>query len=444
MKPLFKNSVIVILLFGTAIYLPSCKKEAIRPVVRTSAVSDITQTSALTGGTVTDDGDAAVTEYGICWSTSPNPTISTNKKNVGTGIGSFTSSLNGLNANTKYYVRAYAISSVGISYGNEVTFTTIDIIKATTIPVIKTTSVTEITMASAVIGSSITTDGGQEIFDKGIYWATTPFPTTNYRRTSWGVGTETFPDIIYGLHPSTKYYVRAYAVNAVGTAYGDELSFTTLALSPIIFNPDLAYGSIADVDGNLYKTIQIGTQIWMAENLKTTKFNDGAPIPYATDDMEWEKLTTPGFCWYDNDPSSFKDAYGALYNWYAVNTDKLCPIGWHVPTNAEWYSLSYYLGVEAGGKMKETGTIKWVNPNTGASNVSGFTAIPGGSRDPFYQEWRYSTFGYFGYNSAWWSATEHGSPNVGYAAWLYYKESTFSNESQAVKIAGLSVRCLKD
>ncbi len=188
------------------------------------------------------------------------------------GIGSFTISLDGLTANTKYYLRAYAINSAGISYGNEVTFTTIDIMNAPKVPVIKTTLVTEITVASAVIGSLITTDGGQEIIDKGIDWGVSPFPTTTYRRTSWGIGTETFPDIIYGLHPSTKYYVRAYAVNAMGTGYGDELSFTTLEVSSINFNPDLAYGSIADVDGNLYKTIQIGTQIWMAENLRTTKF----------------------------------------------------------------------------------------------------------------------------------------------------------------------------
>jgi len=439
MKPIIKISVIVILLFGTAIFFTSCKKEETLPDVTTIPVTNITQTSALAGVTVTDDGGAEVTAMGFCWSTSPNPTINSNRMDIGTGIGSFTRVLNGLTANTKYYVRAFATNSAGTNYGNEVTFTT-----GSTVPIIKTISVTEITMASAVIGSSITTDGGQEIIDKGICWATIPFPTTNYKRTSWGIGTETFPDIIYGLHPSTKYYVRAYAVNAVGTAYGDELSFTTLAVSPIIFNPDLAYGSIADVDGNLYKTIQIGTQIWMAENLKTTRFNDGAPIPYVTDDIEWEKLTTPGYCWYDNDPSSFKDIYGALYNWYAVNTYKLCPIGWHVPTNAEWNNLSDYLGINAGGKMKETGTIKWVNPNTGASNISGFTAIPGGSRDPFYQEWRYSTFGYLGYNSSWWSATEYSNPNVGYAAWLYTKESTFSNGSIAAKISGLSVRCLKD
>jgi len=441
MKPLIKNSIIVILLFGTAIYLPSCKEEMTLPVVALTYVSEITQTSAITGGTVTDDGDAPVTEFGICWSTSPNPTIGINKKNIGAGIGSFTVSIDGLTANTKYFVRAYAISSAGTSYGNEVTFTT-----ASTVPIVKTTSVTEITVASAVIGSSITSDGGQNIIDKGICWATNPNPTIDIRRTSWGSfdGTKTFPDIIYDLHPSTKYYVRAYAINAVGIAYGDELTFTTLAVSPIIFNPDLAYGSVADADGNLYKIIQIGNQTWMAENLRTTKFNDGESIPLVTGDIEWEKLTTPGYCWYDNDPSSYKDPYGALYNWYAVNTEKLCPEGWHVPANAEWNILSNYLGADAGGKMEETGTIKWVNPNTGASNVSGFTAIPGGSRDPFYQEWRYSTFGYLGYNSSWWSATEHGSPNVGYAAWLFSDKSTFSNEFQAVKIAGLSVRCLKD
>jgi len=180
----------------------------------------------------------------------------------------------------------------------------------------------------------------------------------------------------------------------------------------------------------------------MAENLRTTKFNDGASIPHVTDDIEWEKLTTPGYCWYDNDPSSFKDTYGALYNWYAVNTDKLCPTGWHVPTNDEWNILSSYLGIDAGGKLKETGATKWVNPNTGASNISGFSAVPGGSRDPFYQEWRYSTFSFLGYNSTLWSATAY-SNDIGYGAWLYSKESDFY-VFRATKIDGMSVRCVKD
>jgi len=446
MKPLFKISVIVVLLTGTAMYLPSCKKEATLPSVSTIQVTDITQTSALAGVTLTNDGGAEVTAMGFCWSTSPNPTIYSNMMNIGTGIGigSFTRVLDGLAADTKYYVRAFATNGAGTAYGNQVSFTTNQIITGPTVPKTKTTSVTEITVATAVIGSFITTDGGLGIIDKGICWATTPNPTTNDSKTSWGIGTETFPDIIYGLIPSTKYYVRAYAMNALGTAYGDELSFTTSAVSPIIFNSDLAYGSISDSDGNLYKTIQIGTQTWMAENLRTTKFNDGASLPHVTVDTEWEALTTPGYCWYNNDPLSFRETNGGLYNWYAVNTGKLCPEGWHVPTNAEWNSLSDYLGTVAGGMMKETGTSKWVDPNTGASNISGFTAIPGGSREPYFLEWSYSTFSYIGYYGTWWSATEYSNPKAGYAAGLYAKESTFNNEYIPAKVAGLSVRCLKD
>ncbi len=411
----------------------------------TMDVFTITSTTASSGGIITDNGGGEITVSGVCWSTVENPTVNDNKTTLEAGSGAFYSILTNLTPNTTYYVRAYTTTSAGTAYGTQVTFTTRRSLLDSTVPAVITTSVTEITVASAVIGSLITTDGGQGIIDKGICWAATPDPTTNDRRTSNGSyrETETFPDIIYGLHPSTKYYVRAYAMNAVGTGYGDELSFTTPPVSPIMFNSDLAYGSIKDVDGNLYKTIQIGTQVWMAENLRTTKFNDGVSIPNVTDDMEWEKLTTPGYCWYDNDPSSFKDTYGALYNWYTVNTGKLCPTGWHVPTNAEWNILSDYLGTDAGGKMKETGTTTWVSPNTGASNFSGFTAIPGGSRDPYYQEWRYSTFSNLGYNSSWWSATE--SNNItGYAAWLYNKESVFYHGFQATKISGLSVRCVKD
>jgi len=411
----------------------------------TMDVFTITSTTASSGGIITDNGDGGITASGVCWSIVQNPTVNDSKTSLGAGSGAFFSILTNLTPNTTYYVRAYATTSSGTTYGNQVTFSTRPSISDSTVPVVITTSVTEITVASAVIGSLITTDGGQGIIDKGICWATNPLPTTSDRRTSNGSyrETETFPDIIYGLQPSTKYYVRAYAMNAVGTGYSNELSFTTSAIGPIMFNSDLAYGSIGDVDGNLYKTIQIGTQIWMAENLRTTKLNDGASIPNVTDDTEWEKLATPGYCWYDNDPSSFKDTYGALYNWYAVNTGKLCPTGWHTPTNAEWNILSDYLGTDAGGKMKETGTTTWVNPNIGANNTSGFTAIPGGSRDPNYQEWRYSTFSNLGYNSSWWSATEY-SNIAGHAAWLNNKESNFYDGFQSTKITGLSVRCLKD
>lgn len=147
--------------------------------------------------------------------------------------------------------------------------------------------------------------------------------------------------------------------------------------------------NVTDIDGNIYHTVQIGTQIWMVENLKTTKFNDGTTIPLVTDNIAWSKLTTPAYCWNKNIENN-KDTYGALYNWYAVNTGKLCPKGWHVPTDNDWTILANYLGGETydnkniesktGGKLKESGTIHWSSPNEGATNETGFTGLPGGSR----------------------------------------------------------------
>jgi uncharacterized protein (TIGR02145 family) len=136
-------------------------------------------------------------------------------------------------------------------------------------------------------------------------------------------------------------------------------------------------------DNEQYKTVKIGNQIWMAENLRSTKFNDGTAIPFIEDKKTWRKLTVPAYCVYDNDMDKHKMIYGNLYNWYVVNMGKLCPAGWHVPTHDEWTALSVYLGGEsvAGGKLKETGTIHWKSSNDGATNESGFTALPGGIRN---------------------------------------------------------------
>ena len=141
---------------------------------------------------------------------------------------------------------------------------------------------------------------------------------------------------------------------------------------------------VTDIDGNVYQTVTIGTQVWMVENLKTTRYIDGTAIPLDTNSSTWGGLTTPGYCWY-NDSAIYGNTYGALYNWYAVNTGKLAPAGWHVPTDSEWTVLTTYLGGEtvAGGKLKDTGTTYWQSPNTGATNASGFLALPGGFRSNF-------------------------------------------------------------
>ena len=141
-------------------------------------------------------------------------------------------------------------------------------------------------------------------------------------------------------------------------------------------------GTVTDVDGNVYNTVTIGTQCWLQENLKTTKYKDGTSIPLVTDNSAWGSLSTPGYCWYNND-DTYKNTYGALYNYYTVLTNNLCPSGWHVATEREWSTLVTYLGGAsiAGGKLKESGTTHWVTPNTGANNETGFIALPGGRRE---------------------------------------------------------------
>ena len=203
------------------------------------------------------------------------------------------------------------------------------------------------------------------------------------------------------------------------------------------------YGpNITDVEGNSYKTVTIGTQTWMAQNLKVSKYNDGTPMSNVKDSIEWSKLTTGAWCYYNKDEKN-NTKYGKLYNWYAVSktsngNKNVCPTGWHVPTDAEWTVLTDYLGGEsvAGGKMKEVGTTNWNSPNTSATNTSLFTGLPGGLR---YYNGHYSYIGYYGY---WWSSTEGGT----LYAWTRYLDSSngdagiYSND----KDYGLSVRCLRD
>jgi len=147
-------------------------------------------------------------------------------------------------------------------------------------------------------------------------------------------------------------------------------------------NPWPVYGSLTDLDGNSYKTRLLGSQTWMAENLKTTKYSDGTPIPVITNAASWSNIIGPACCWQENNPD-FKVKYGVLYNWYAVSTKKLCPAGWHIPTDEEWTQLTEYVGGEmtAGGKLKESGFRHWITPNSGATDEYAFRALPGGSFD---------------------------------------------------------------
>jgi uncharacterized protein (TIGR02145 family) len=294
---------------------------------------------------------------------------------TGNNSTSVSASISGLNAGTTYHFRVKAVNSLGTAFGDDFSFTANPIFLAT----ITTTLPSSITETTAISGGKITDDSGGTITERGVCWGTSANPTISGEHTTDGSGTGSFTSNMKCLSFATTYYVRAYATNSAGTAYGDQLSFLTPGVNPIIFNPNLTYGSVSDIDGNCYKTIQIGDQIWIAENLKTTRLNDNTMM---LNDTDWSTFTTQTYCWYNNDIAN-KNPYGALYNWYAVATGKLCPSGWHVPDNGEWADLEEFLGgnVVAGGKLKETGTTHWTIPNTGATNETGFTALPGGFRD---------------------------------------------------------------
>jgi hypothetical protein len=195
------------------------------PIVLTSNASNVLLTTATCGGNVTSSGGASVTVRGVCWSTSANPTTSNSKTTDGSGTGSFSSSLTGLTANTLYYVRAYATSSAGTAYGNEITFTTL---LNPVPPTITTEAISNITSSSAISGGNVSSDGGAMVFFRGVCWGTTPNPTIGDSYTVNGNGTGSFVSSITGLTQNTLYYIRAYAVNPAGTAYGNELTFTTL------------------------------------------------------------------------------------------------------------------------------------------------------------------------------------------------------------------------
>lgn len=205
-------------------------QEASLPSVSTNEVSDITMTSAMSGGNITSDGGASITSRGVCWSTEQNPTISNSHTSNGGETGTFTSSITELIANSTYYVRAFATNSVGTAYGNQISFTTL---ANPVLPTVTTNDITNITQTTADGGGNVTSDGGTEIIERGICWSTSHNPTINNNHASNGTGTGSFIVNITGLTANTTYYVRAYAKNNVGTAYGDEISFKTSATPTI-------------------------------------------------------------------------------------------------------------------------------------------------------------------------------------------------------------------
>lgn len=393
------------------------------PVVLSFQPDSILSSGFRANGRIASDGGSPLLFTGFCYATTPNTTILSSKNYAGTDTGNFSSFVPDLQPATTYFVKAYATNGVGTSYGSEFVVTTLP-----NLPEVVTAPVTSITRYTAVSGGEVLSDGGSPVVLRGICWSTSPSPTVLDNVTSDGSGIGTFTSSLTGLVAGTRYYVRSYATNSAGTAYGQEINF---------YSEFPALVAI-DGDGNVYQVDTIGNQIWISENLRTTSYNDGTPIPHITLTSDWNARTQPAYCWFNNDETANKLTYGALYNWYTTQTGKLCPTGWHVPDDTEWLELTTYLGGDAtaGGKLKETGTSHWLAPNTGATDEVGYTARPGGYR-------RYNgTFSSLTLLGYWWSVTEALVDHAWERSLQYNSSAGVRNYSH--KRNGFSVRCLKD
>jgi uncharacterized protein (TIGR02145 family) len=586
------------------------------PTLTTNAPSTATQNSVVCGGNISSNGGSTVLQRGVCWSTSPNPTITSNTTKDGTGNGSFTSKITGLVTSTTYYVRAYATNDKGTSYGNEISFTTLEPTGTTgyvydsesnyyyTIVIgnqkwmasnLKSTKYTDgstilgsetyldatygrkYTWAAAMNGkttelaqgacpdywhipsandynilitnlggttvaggklrvtgvsywsspnttasnssgfngygggysdtlggainkmgelglywsstsnkdttsnafnlnlfydnanasvtsglkSKLTTircikdslgtkyvprvglnpvfdirdtsaksyiniisDGGLPLSAKGVCWSTTENPTIANSKTSDGAGVGKFTSTLNGLSPNTTYFLRSYATNSLGTTYGKQISFTTLTGN-----------KVTDIDGNVYNTVKIKNQEWLASNLRTKKYSNGLEITNNTFASAWSSATSGQYCNYNNDTLTAKE-HGRLYNYMAITSPyKLCPSQWHTPTNADWQTLIDSLGSTYSAlKLSDLDTTKYTSTKTIPDYVCGFSAQPSGYRDNSGYFQGMGSYTYFG------TATEYSS--YYYYWYLYYYNA--ANSSYTNKNYGMSVRCVKD
>lgn len=357
-----------------------------------------------------------------------------NLTNKPTNLSDFNNDLNFINQ-----YQLFSVSSSGdtlyLSNGNWVIIPNISGANNPQLSTINTNNCTNITATSALAGGNILNNGSSNITQRGVCWSLNPNPTiTNDFSISTSVSNN-FNVYIYGLTPSTSYYLRAYAINGAGVAYGNQISFTT--------QPGILFSSGNGVNYNGYQYQSIiydNGQEWMTENLKTNSYSNGDIIP---NNFQWQSLTSGAYGYY-NDQSANNTTYGKLYNFYAVSDPRnICPTGWHVPTENDFIQLINYLGGEsiAGGVMKSTGNLTdgnglWSFPNGAGSNESGFSAVPGGQG---------SINGYGGINGLgiFWSSTE-SNVNSAYSIMLNAADGTILPMINAGKTNGFSVRCIKN
>lgn len=323
-----------------------------------------------------------------------------------------------------------------------------------TLATLSTLSAANITASSAEGGGNISSNGGTSVTQHGVCWSTTQNPTTANSHTIDGTGIGSFSSTLSGLNASTTYYMRAYAINSAGTAYGNQVSFSTTSIGSgnIVSNP----GPGIMFSGYNYPTIVLGNgQEWMSENLRTSTYANGDTILNVTIDTQFAAITTGSWCWYDNDPQ-YENIFGKLYNGYAmIDSRNVCPVGWHVPIESDWNHLIKYLdptadtsfaygypSTIAGDLMKSVGGPYWFL-NCPGNNQSGFSGVGSGYRDVLGS---YAPFVSIRQKGRWWCATPYpvssGPP-------MYFSRELYCNNGDVIcdisyLWSAFSIRCLKD
>ncbi len=414
MNPL-KKVLAIVLTAGFLVISVSCDKDdpnnqtsTTVPAVTTQAPFDISNSGARTGGTIQSDGGTPIYERGVCYSKNANPTISGSRVIASSPSITFVCILSGLDQATMYYYKAYAKNSDGVGYGEQKSFTTLG--GGGTLPVVSTVSISSITESTAVGGGQVTSEGGASVTARGICWSKSQNPSLSDAHTINGTGPGVFSSNLTGLTPATTYYVRAYATNNSGTAYGTQVDFVT-AGGGEPGQPCPGLPSIIDTrDGQSYPTVQIGTQCWLRKNMN-----------FATDNS-WCN---------DNNPSNCS-TYGRLYNWSAALG--ACPAGWHVPTTEEFTLLTGFLSPSIPGTLMKS-TTGWFENGNG-TNESGFTGLPGGIRNLQGGYEGLTKWGIF------WTSTSSSSDQAWIRMLEYNNSSVHSQPGH--KDMGRSVRCIQD
>jgi uncharacterized protein (TIGR02145 family) len=406
--------------------------------MRTASAINITSNSAVSGGNVDGNNGIFIIECGICWSKKHYPNIIYDKRIKMNERNVFVVNITGLSPKTNYYARAYLINKNDTIYGNQISFTT-----ENGLPIVTTKKLVDKGEFYVECVGNIESDGGFDIIERGTCWSIFSNPSINENKTIDGKGLGSYISKLEGLTEKNTYYIRAYAKNENGISYGNQLEIVK---------------GVTDVEGNGYNVVKIGTQIWMAENLKTTKLNDNTKIYNETDNFKWGNLQTPAYCWYKDNEEKYKNKYGALYNGYVVMTHKVCPIGWHIPTKQEWQKMVNYLisnDYNYDGSTKDNKTAKslaseshWHKSKESSDvgnkdypevrNRTGFSALPVGMRDSYP-----SNFQKNGKYAYWWLSSGRTSKII-YGWYIAYYSSSCILFSGPAFEHGYSIRCIKD